>query len=119
MFRDEFSIQFHGFHPSEETESMVRERLGLLHEKAPYGATVSARFFRHDGHLKATITINSHAGRFFAVSTGEHLREVIQNAVDQIHKQMERSKTLRLRQEGLRDFRIKVTDHDQDFGSAI
>lgn len=102
MLHDRLTIQFHGFHPSPETEEMVHEKLGLLSDKAAYEATVSAKFFRHDGHLKGTIAINSHGGRYFAVATGEHLREVLHAAVEQVHKQMDRSRSLRSRRPGLR-----------------
>ncbi|MBS1970940.1 MAG: hypothetical protein JSU04_11570 [Bdellovibrionales bacterium] len=97
MFKDEVSIQYQGFHPSEFTRSHVSLVMSELQDEAPYGATLKGIFMRREDQFKATVTIYSSAGKFFATATGRKLKNVTDQILRQIRRQLEQWKSRRSR----------------------
>jgi ribosome-associated translation inhibitor RaiA len=118
MFKDEVSIQYQGFHPSEFTRSHVSLVMSELQDEAPYGATLKGTFSRRDDQFKATVTIYSSAGRFFATATGRKLKQVTDQILRQLRRQLEHWKSRRSRPEhnvlphGLNNQQIKEVYYD-------
>lgn len=95
MPREEISLQFRGFHPSQFTQAYLNQKLSELYEAAPYGAHMDATFFRKDRSLKGVLTIYSSAGKFLAVASGRRVKEVTKKLMEQIRKQLSKWKSER------------------------
>lgn len=102
MYKDEVSIKYQGFHPSDFTKTFLQSLLSEIHEESPAGSTLKADFSRKDHIFKAIISIHSSAGKFFAVASGRKLREVTDKIVDQIRKQLDKWKSARFENRSLR-----------------
>lgn len=95
MFARDKYIRFQGFKPSDFTQTFLHEKIGTLHEEAPYGSTFNAVFTRKGRLIKGVITIYSSVGRFFAVASGYRLREVANKLTDRMRRQLNRWKSRR------------------------
>lgn len=95
MFTNDRLLKFQGFHPSEHTRLFLDEKINLLHEEAPYGATLNAVFTRKGRIFKGVVTISSTAGKFVAVAQGTKLNVTANKIISQIRKQIDKWKSLR------------------------
>lgn len=103
MLMDDRFLKFQGFHPSDFTRSYLNDKMSAIHEETPYGSTLHATF-RRKGHLfKGVVTIYSSAGKFFAVASGNKLKEVTNRLIEQLRKQLDRWKSQRFQHESLKD----------------
>ncbi len=105
-------LKFQGFHPSDFTRTYLNDRMMHLQDEAPFGSTVHASFSRQNKFFKGIITINSNAGKFFAIASGTKLKDVTHKLNEQIRKQLERWKSRRHNKESIKD-----VDFDYDFHS--
>lgn len=119
MFKDEVSIQYQGFHPSEFTRTHVSLVMSELQEEAPYGATLKGIVSRKEDQFKAMVTIYSSAGKFFATATGRKLKNVTDQILRQIRRQLGQWKSRRKRfyerkelPRGANHQQIKEVQHD-------
>lgn len=96
-------LKFQGFHPSEFTQNYLEEKIDLLLEEAPYGATLKMDMSRKDDQFKGMITIYSSSGRFFAISSGRKLKEVTNKLIEQIRKKLDRWKRRRFQHISLKN----------------
>lgn len=99
MFTNDRLLKFQGFHPSEYTRLFLDEKMNLIHEEAPYGATLSAVFTRKGRIFKGVVTIYSSVGKFVAVSQGTKLNVTANKLISQIRKQLEKWKSSRFEAE--------------------
>jgi hypothetical protein len=72
MLTQNTNIKFQGFHPSEFTKTYLGEKINLLQNEAPIGATLKAAFTRNNNMIKGVVSVYSSAGRFFAVASGKN-----------------------------------------------
>lgn len=103
MYRDEVSIKYQGFHPSDFTKIFLQSLLSELHEESPSGSTLKAQFIRREHMFKAIVSIHSSAGKFFAVASGKRLREVADKIIRQIRKQLDKWKTARFDRQSIKN----------------
>ena len=89
-------IQYHGFHPSQFTQSYLSSMMEELHEESPYGSTLRATFSRKNKVIKGVVQITSAAGPFFAVASGTGLKEVSKKLTLQMRRRLEKWKSKRL-----------------------
>lgn len=95
MLKDELSLKFIGFRPSEFAQTSLNKTMSELLDEAPYGAMLKAAFTKKGLQYKGVVTIYSSAGRFFAVSTGSELKKVNHKLTEQIRKQFDKWKSQR------------------------
>ncbi|MFN3454720.1 MAG: hypothetical protein ACK41T_07125 [Pseudobdellovibrio sp.] len=95
MFKDEITMQFQGFHPTDFTRNLLNGTLTEIREEAPTGANVKGTFSRKDRMFKGIITIYSSAGKFFATATGKKLKDVQHKLMQQMRRQLNRWKSER------------------------
>ncbi|MBX7232312.1 MAG: hypothetical protein K1X29_09530 [Bdellovibrionales bacterium] len=96
MFLNNVTLQTQGFHPSELTKSYLQDRLDYLHHAAPSDSIINAFIVKKDKMFKGRIKVSSSAGSFFATASGQHIREVAKMLTDQIKRQLQKWKTVRL-----------------------
>lgn len=107
---DNHFLKFQGFHPSNFTRTYLNDKLSAIYDEAPYGSTLQASFTRKDHTFKGVVTIYSSAGKFFAVASGNKLKEVTGKLIEQIRKQLTRWKSQRFQHESLKDFTFHSND---------
>jgi hypothetical protein len=100
---DNISVKFQGFHPSNFTRSYLSDKLSAVYDEAPYGSTLKATFTRRDHVFKGVVTIYSSAGKFFAVASGNKLKEVTHKLTEQLRRQLDRWRSKRFRHESIKD----------------
>lgn len=101
-------LKFQGFHPSEFTRSYLNDKMMHLQDEAPVGSQVHASFSRQNKFFKGIVTINSNAGKFFAMASGTKLKDVTHKLNEQMRKQLERWKSRRHNRESIKDFDYEV-----------
>lgn len=102
-------LKFQGFHPSDFTRSYLNDKMMNIQDEAPNGSHLQASFSRNNRSFKGMITINSSAGKFFAIASGTKLKEVTHKLNEQIRKQLERWKSRRHSRENINNI-----DYDYD-----
>lgn len=116
MFMDDRFIKFQGFHPSDFTRSYLNDKMSAIYDEAPYGSTLRATFTRKGPLFKGVITIYSSAGKFFAVASGNKLKEVTNKLIEQIRKQLDRWKSQRFPRESLRNIVFNDNKSNREVG---
>ncbi len=96
MLTQNTNIKYQGFHPSEFTKTYLNEKINLLQNEAPMGATLKAAFTRNNQMIKGVVSVYSSAGRFFAVASGNKLKAVTDKLTEQIRRQTNKWKTKRI-----------------------
>ena len=71
MLKEDFSLHFEGFSPSEETLARLRNSLLDLYSKAPHRSFLKASFKRTGQLIEGMVGINSFAGKFASKVSGE------------------------------------------------
>lgn len=101
---DEVVLKFQGFHPSDFTRALLNDVAEEIRREAPTGATVRASFVRKDGVFKGTVEAHSHAGSFFAQSSGPRLLVVARRLLEQMRRKIGKWESTRMaRRRSLRD----------------
>ncbi|MBX3041824.1 MAG: hypothetical protein KF789_14045 [Bdellovibrionaceae bacterium] len=120
MMREQVSVQYRGFHPSEFTESQIDALIKEIQAEAPHGATLKAVFSRKDFYVRGVISVQSSSGRFFAVASGRRLTEVTGQIAQKMRRQLHRWKSERIRRNRRRieasrfDWKRDGTHHKND-----
>ena len=109
MFAESKMIHFRGFHPCEYTRSYIANLVDLLHGEAPHGSIIDATFSRNGKAIKGIVKINSSVGEFFAVASGEKLKNVSHKLTEQIRRQVSKWKSKKLNHETIKYLSIEVT----------
>jgi hypothetical protein len=68
MLTQNTNIKYQGFHPSEFTKTYLNEKINLLQNEAPMGATLKAAFTRNNQMIKGVVSVYSSAGSIFCCS---------------------------------------------------
>lgn len=100
---DSLMLKYHGFHPSEFTTNYLEEKMIILQDEAPVGATIQATFSRNDHVFKAVVTVFSPAGKFFATASGKKLKDVTHKIQSQMQKQIKKWKERAHKHQSTRD----------------
>lgn len=106
MLTQNTNIKFQGFHPSEFTKTYLSEKIDLLQNEAPIGATLKAAFTRNNHKIKGVVSVYSSAGRFFAVASGNKLKLVTDKLTEQIRRQTNKWKTNRFEKTSLKNLNV-------------
>ncbi len=96
------SIQYHDFHPSQQTKDMVEDLIQEVQLEVPNGARIKATFCEADKLIKGMLQVNSFGGPFFAVAVANNLNEVSIKLLEQIRRRIEKFKSKRHERETLR-----------------
>ncbi|WP_413290144.1 hypothetical protein [Bdellovibrio sp. HCB337] len=117
MLKDEVSVQFQGFHPSEFTRSHVDLVMSELQDEAPSNATLKGVFSRKDHTFKAVVSIHSFAGKFFASASGTKLKDVTDQILQQLRRKLGQWKSDRYKKHEVKEqnLTIREVDYDTDF----
>lgn len=111
FFMDNLMMKFQGFHPSDFTVSYLQDKMTILQNEAPNGSRLQASFSRRDHFFKGVVTINSSAGKFFAMASGIKVKEVTHKLNEQIRKQFERWKSRRHHRESIKNLNFDFENH--------
>jgi hypothetical protein len=111
------NIKFQGFHPSEFTKTYLGEKINLLQNEAPIGATLKAAFTRNNNMIKGVVSVYSSAGRFFAVASGKKLKSVTDKLTEQIRRQTNKWKTNRFEKTSLKNLKAYSESSEQQLDS--
>lgn len=99
-------IKFQGLHPSETLNDFLRTEMESIHKQAPLDSMLNALVLRLAEHdYKTNILITSSAGEYFATAHGKNLNEVVNKAIDQIHRQLDKWKSHKYETNDPRSFR--------------
>lgn len=96
------TINYHDFHPSDQTRSMIEGLLNEIQLEVPNGARVKATFCEADKLIKGMLQINSYGGPFFAVAVANNLNEVTIRLLEQMRRRIDKFKSKRHARESLR-----------------
>lgn len=102
MAYDDITIKYHGFHPSPEAKDYMESIIQEIRDEAPYGSHVKATISRKDHNFKGIIQINSFAGPFFTVASGDGLKDIAPRLLQQMRRRLDKWKSKRFEQETLK-----------------
>ena len=106
MLTQNTNIKYQGFHPSEFTKTYLNEKINLLQNEAPIGATLKAAFTRNNHMIKGVVSVYSSAGRFFAVASGNKSKAVTDKLTVQLRRQTNKWKTNRFEKTSLKNMNV-------------
>jgi hypothetical protein len=96
---EDVNLKFQGFDPSELMSTYLETILRAVHEESPYGSTVKATFTRTNDAIVGVLNITSVATSFVAKTTGNGLKRVGEELVQQIRGQIDKWKQVRFQLE--------------------
>ena len=97
MSKHSVNINYHGFHPSDDTKHFVEAVIHEIHEELPGGATVKASFSKNKDIVKGVLQVGSYAGPFFSVAASHNLKDVTFKLLEQMRRRLEKWKYKRRR----------------------
>jgi hypothetical protein len=109
MSKSSVNINYHGFHPSDETKHFVAAVIHEIQEELPGGATVKASFSKNKDIVKGILQIGSYAGPFFSVAASHNLKDVTFKLLEQMRRRLEKWKYKRRR--GARHMNQRAAQH--------
>lgn len=110
MSYNDVQIKYNGLHPSDATQNYIESLLEEIHRESPYGSQVKATFSAKDHVVKGMVQVNSHAGPFFTVASGDDLKEVTYKLLQQIRRRLSKSKAKRFERESLKHMQERTSD---------
>ena len=115
------TVQYHDFHPSEQTRFFIDSIVNEIQRELPQGSTVRATFSLKDDLVKGMLQVGSYGGPFFTVAAADDLKEVTMKLLEQMRRRIDKFKTKQHRREGLKQTtkrHIFRGDADYDTGVA-
>ncbi|NCN41164.1 hypothetical protein GW916_07925 [bacterium] len=95
MLKEDFSLQFEGFSPSEEVIQRLKASLGELYAKAPSRSFLKASFKRTGKVIEGMIGINCSAGKFASKVSGDDFDALSSSAFSELDWQLKSWKAKR------------------------
>lgn len=92
---EEFSIQYRGFTPPNQTKQFFQCLLRRIQDDAPDASFIRASFAHDHGEYKGIININSEAGRFMSFAQTGDPNDLGAQLYEKLREQLNRWKTRR------------------------
>lgn len=112
-----FSVQYHNFHPSQETKDYIESILKDMQQELPGGATAKAHFTIKDKVVKGTLTVGSFYGPFFSSAAASDLHVVTLKLIEQVRRRIGKFKSRSRTHEGLKQSLKKHVYNSEPFES--
>lgn len=103
MLKNAVTIQYHDFHPSEQSRNFIQAVVNGIQQELPRGSKVKATFTLQDNLVKGMLQVGSYGGPFFSVAVAEDLKEVTMRLVEQMRRRVEKFKSKQHKREGLKN----------------
>ncbi len=119
MLKNNIVIQYHDFHPSENTKAFIDSTIQDIYGELPGGSTVRATFSAKDKVVKGMLQVNSFGGPLFVVSTSNDLHEMTMKLVEKMRRRLEKFKSKQHEKRSIKHLPLKPElDADYDTGVA-
>ena len=102
MSKSNVTIQYHDFHPSENTKLFVETVIDEIYHELPQGSTVKASFSKRDDVMKGMMQVGCYNGPFFTVAASTELHEVTSRLVAQMRRRLDKWKSKKHPHRGLK-----------------
>lgn len=95
MSYEDLKIQYRGFHPQEDIQSLVEESMDYVLSLAPFGSRLEANIEQTDDLLTGFVSIKSSVGPFFCHSSNTNLVALTEDLVIKMSKNLNKWKAKR------------------------